>query len=536
MRRSSLALSMCIALSASACHKPEDSKPTSTAPTITPPDSPTVALESRSRQGSLVVSTRVRNESAELALIADEDDRALLLVNVTTGEAQARIGVDSRPAQILVLENGLVAVAMRDKSKVVTFSLQKNQNSELAYTFSEETSFKTAAEPIALAVSAAALGPQQLFVATGYGHTVETLDLTSQKKKLVFDVAQEPRAVVALEDGTVMVSHANAGVLTKIRGKDIAVMRLDQGEVFSRQGFALTSIGSEAFAPDTFVLPDDTSQSMRGVASGYGGGMVCQQEGWHPGWVLDQKPVASARPSGSTQGASPPQALRAEGPKKKSTVTLAARVGDFAHFNEKRPTPGLESFDCVQVMSTSGALRRMNFTRSLVTQMGTACLLPRAAAASESKREVYVACLGSNRIEVVTLGKDKPDGEPENAPKFARGWAVPKGPIGLFTQGSSLLVWSQFGHSLTRINLDTNEVATVAIQRVTELDQAIALGRELFHAAGDARISQDVIPMAAAMALGGRPLTVDASRCCLPDALAKAPLVGAENTRACTNT
>jgi mono/diheme cytochrome c family protein len=453
---------------------------------------PALHLESRSRQGSLVVSTRLRDAPGELALVSDEDDHAVLLLDVPTGKVIARAPTEGRPAQILVLESGKVAVAMRDEARVATFDLEANDSAPYAFKLVEQSTLETAPEPIALALSPAgkADAVRQLYVATGQGRTLEQFELPSNKKRFVFEIAQGPRAVVALDDGTVVVAHANAGVLTKIQGAYVVATRLDQGEVFSRQGFALAAIGNEVFAPDTLVLPEDASASMRHVASGYGGGTVCEQEGFRKGWALDQKPVLKgvAEVEASGMQVNREKTLR---PNQALAKVVASDQSAFAQFNALRPTPSIRSFDCVQVMSTSGALRRIDGARALVTQMGTACILPRAAAASEVKHEVYVACLGSNRIEAVGLGDPAPARGPMIAPKYARGWNVPKGPLGLAADGNVLLAWSQFDHSLSRIDLDTGALTSVAIEREQHLDQGVALGRELFYAAGDTRIAQD---------------------------------------------
>lgn len=476
-----------------ACGKaPTSSESSSTASSSAQPTvAPRVALtfEARSRQGSMLASTRLVGTGnsaqtfADLALVSDEDEHAVLVLDANTGVLQGKQKLNGRPGQLLVLDNGSVAVTLRDEGKVVVFSValasDEAGKDDTTVRLREEYTLYTASEPLALALSAPSQGPRQLFVATGFGRTLEQFDLVSKKKKIIFDIAQEPRAVLAQDDGTIVVSHANAGVLTQIKGAVVTPMRLDEGEMFSRQGFALTALGKDAFVPDTFVLPEDVSGAMRGVASGYGGGTVCEQEGWHKGWVLDQarantKPV----PHTGTAGAA------------------TAGQGAFTQFNPRLPTPGIRSFDCVQVMSTAGAMRRIGTrsdgtSRALVTQLGTKCILPRAAAAHEGRREVYVACLGTNRVEAIDIGKDDATGEPSAPPKMTRGWSVPKGPMGLAVYGDALLAWSQFAHRLTKIDLAGSQVSSFDVAREMTLAEKVMLGRELFHAAGDTRIAQD---------------------------------------------
>lgn len=444
-------------------------------------------LQSRSRQGSLVLSTQFdtsgtgtqklkQDVAAELALIADEDDHAVLLIEVDGGHLLAKYTLSGRPGQILILPNGQVAVTQRDAASVCILSLEKSANRETgsAFEFREEATIATDAEPLALALSAESNGPRQLFIATGNGRTLEQVDLASRKTKVVFEIAQEPRAVVALDDGTVLVAHANAGVMTRIKGSEVIPMRLDQREMFSRQGFALTTLGRDAFAPDTFVLPDDVAASMAGHASGYGGGTVCEQEGWHPGWRVDStvpgradaKPVAAATNDG------------------------------FVPLNAKAVIPNFRSFDCIDVMSTAGALRRISIkedghVRATVTQLGTACILPRAAASSDVRHEIYVACLGTNRIETIHVDDRAVRNEQEVPPTMTRRFTVPQGPVGLAVHDDTLLAWSQFAHQLSTVDLQTGHVTSIELPRAVELDKKVALGRILFHAASDPRISHD---------------------------------------------
>jgi cytochrome c peroxidase len=465
---------------------------------------------SRNRQGSTIASTALAKPKQgtqeqriawddEFALVADEDDRALLLLSVASGEAKSRVDLGARPGQLLVLSSGRVAVALRDKNEVVVYRLQDR------LVFEEEVRVQTAREPIALAESKpyGTKATSDLFVAGGASHSVEQFELAradavatrpvTLKKRVVFDVEQEPRAVIALEDGTVVVTHANAGVLTKIKGTEAKALRLDAGAMFSRQGFALTSLGKDAYVPDTFVLPEDISASMRGVAGGYGGGMACHQDSWHKGWMQDPRVAHTT----------------------KDAPVEMVNTGGFAHLDTKQAVPSFRSFDCIEVMSNAGTLRRVGpglepSAAATVTQLGTSCILPRSAAASEARREVYVACLGVDRIQAMNVGAA--DASPPTAPKLSRSWSVPKGPTGIAVHGDLALVWSQFAHQLTRIDLNAaneskgygesankkkkSEEAQSAgvsfnVLHVTELDAKVAVGRALFHAAGDTRIARD---------------------------------------------
>jgi hypothetical protein len=113
--------------------------------------------------------------------------------------------------------------------------------------------------------------------------------------------------------------------------------------------------------------------------------------------------------------------------------------------------------------------------------MGRACALPRAAAA-RGDRSLLVACLG---IDAVI----------ELDPKAAevRRFGVPSGPTGLVVDEGRAVVWSQFAHVLSIIELDRPDGRTQAIVPRQALPGwptgEVARGRLLFYARDDARMT-----------------------------------------------
>jgi hypothetical protein len=141
------------------------------------------------------------------------------------------------------------------------------------------------------------------------------------------------------------------------------------------------------------------------------------------------------------------------------------------------------------------------------------CFLPRAAAVSNDREMVLVSCLGTDEILAF-------DAEPGPLSTSARGrWHVGSGPVGIAVDDAAgeAIVWSQFAGELSRIALppkaDRDAPPTfsypstpVEVRSTAKLDAIPAtedeaprrtlsakaqLGRELFHAAGDRRVSAD---------------------------------------------
>jgi len=116
------------------------------------------------------------------------------------------------------------------------------------------------------------------------------------------------------------------------------------------------------------------------------------------------------------------------------------------------------------------------------------CLLPRAAAVDEKSDRLLVACLGVDAI----LAYDAKAKNPHLAP--IRRWKVASGPTGIAVDeaGRRAVVWSQFARTMSLLPLDqATPVAFTLPAHAAPLEATLALGRRLFHAAGDERIAGD---------------------------------------------
>jgi mono/diheme cytochrome c family protein len=135
---------------------------------------------------------------------------------------------------------------------------------------------------------------------------------------------------------------------------------------------------------------------------------------------------------------------------------------------------------------------------NVVVQDQQPCRLPRAATIDPRSKSLLVACLGIHSVVAFDAASVRP------AVTEKRRWRVPAGPTGIAVEpkGRRAVVWSQFDRSVSFIPLDGPELvneqqelndAVVSIKMPSEgpQDIAIAMGRLLFHASGDSRISQD---------------------------------------------
>lgn len=411
-----------------------------------------------------------RVSGRRVAFVADEDAKAILTVDLDTREQLAMTPLPARPGQLLVTSDGRVLVTLRDGAKIVSLGAQA-----ATAPLSVRCEAATPIEPIALATSA----DGGLYVATGWGAALAAFDARTLAPRWTAPLPREPRSVVVSDDGhTAFVSHAVGSHLSAIAldGKhaveEVAlegapegareqqaafakamakagVTNLPQNRTFkarpSCQGFALTKakvVPGRVFAPEVFVDPGD----------------------------LEQRPDGYGDASHDTE--SPSVAIVDEGTKKplESSVTVASG-------------PSIRGNRGMQVDARSPR---------------PDCLLPRAAAIDESTKSLLVTCFGIDAV----VAYDAQSPSPLRAER--KRWTVGSGPTGVAvdTEKHRGVVWSQFDRTVTTFPiggtlLSDDHGAAPAVNRTAmpalreKLPAEYALGRVLFHAAGDARLSGD---------------------------------------------
>lgn len=375
--------------------------------------------------------------SQHFALIADDEDQALHVVNTDTLQQTGVTPLPGTPGHLLILASGQLAITLRDKN---TLLLMEPADDALAKPFEERCSIPMPAEPLAIAAS-----KEKLLITSAAGSALSLLKLSDFSLEHTLALPREPRAVlIPADEKNAFISHIAGSAVSVIDLNDLskppeaadlrAGRRLDEkGTPDDKrprevsQGFALAHIvgaspgGGERrtlriFAPHTSV---DPGAFERGATVGYGGG--------------------------------------GDGP---------------------RPV--------APIVSVLDPIAKRSITSHVAGAFNTSdCLLPRSAVAGE--QTLFVACLGTDTI----LELDPWIGDPMAAE--VRRFAVPAGPTGLAlsSDGKQLFAYSSFDRALSTIDVASGEVKALALWRRAgkERDPKIERGRKLFHATKDARIS-----------------------------------------------
>jgi DNA-binding beta-propeller fold protein YncE/mono/diheme cytochrome c family protein len=441
MRRAALVVFLAIA----GC-SPKPSGGPSAADSVVPPEPPAssapepphlppesiaaVVSVDRIHEGGRVALATV--DGVKVALVADEDRSTVEIVDVAAKTILASTPLEGAPSQLLIA-GGRIIVALRDRARVVVFAATHNRSAPLF----ETGHFATSVEPLALATSS---DDSRLFVASGWGRTVDAFNLDTGEKTLSVRVGREPRAIAATEDA-LYVTHAAEDSLTRI---DLAhpeskPTTIDMNTDFfgtedmvmppfvAREAFAITRAGDNLIVPHTIV----DSGGKTSITSGYGGGSA-------------------------------------------SVATTTAFTLDAFDVRHKDPLP------------TGGAATEALDSRFFGPG---SCLLPRAAAYDARTKSVLVACVGADVVVAYDSTRMR-QGVVER-----KRWKVPSGPMGLAvdSEARAAYVFSMFDGVLSRVALDAKgkglegeRIATFPRQ-----DDDAARGRRLFSAAGDPRVAKD---------------------------------------------
>lgn len=396
----------------------------------------------------------VQDGKRSLAYVADADDGTVHTVDVATGNEIATTNVAGSPSHLIVMADGRVAVALRDRSAVQVLEPTASADEPLE----ARCVIPTAPEPVALATTP---DDTTLLVSSGWGATLGAYDAQSLAHRYDVPLSREPRAVVVSDDG-------KRAFITHVVGSRMSVVDLDKrtainmnvggteeaefgrrSKIFGGrsiverracQGYALaksTEVAGRIFAPQVLVDPGRTDER----SDGYGD-------------------------SGST----PPE------------------VGAVAVIDEDTAEPLAESLSVERDLQSMAGARKPR----------PACLLPRAAAVDGASRGLFVACMGLDTV----IEYDAASADPEHSER--RRIPVAAGPTGLAvdTEGRRLVVFSQFDRQIHIVPLEnkSDEVQNespaalrVALSRKAKATSGTdyELGRRLFHATNDPRISRD---------------------------------------------
>lgn len=450
-----------------------------------PSPTPMMAKSSCARQHPNVGASRhgVARESgvvtladtgkSTVAYVADEDSQAIYTVDLVDLKQVAKTPLQGKPSQILVLADGRVAVALKDKSSLEILEPSDSPSKPLVSLCTKATP----EEPLALAASP---NDERLLVTSGWGHALTSFDAGSLDVIGAVDLPRDPRAVVVDDSGErAYVSHAVGSKVTVVDlGKDGKPRDLDLS-VAVASPFSSGTPGFRRSGAQGFAL----AKSVENAPT--------------PGVMTE----GGKNPTGKAPTPQLPKPPAPSVPKGRIFVPMVTvdpgdpNVRSQAYYGGSRDGLPKE----VPIVSVIDGAAERSLTRaamSLGAQAKNECLLPRAAAFRASTGTLFVTCLGiDSLVEMDTRGADP-------ARLEQRRWQVPSGPTGIAVDDRSgqAVVWSQFEGRLTVIDLDekgADNAVNIPVDYSPTAEAAlIARGRQIYHTTDDARISNDGVACA----------------------------------------
>jgi hypothetical protein len=414
------------------------------------------------RSGSTVVMARVHGRL--LAYAADEDASVVRVLDVEAPAELVSIPMPGHPARMIMLPGGRLAVTMRDRARVALFTPSPVGEEGL----DPLCSLETPDEPVDLAATP---DGKTLLALSDWGHTMTAFDLDDGKPRFAVDLPRSPRALLASSDGAhAYVAHAAGGALTTVdlRAPVPAAERVDLAGESIGHFRAVTALFMDF---DDFVDfgPQKSPNSPR------------MQRRRRPSTV--SRSACQGFALAELRG---PSALLFSPMVEVATGDLTVQSSGYGAGSSVTPElPVMGILDEKAGKPVDGSL----VAREPGDSDPPPCLLPRAAAVGNGS--LYVACMG---IDAVVAYDATPKGPGQTAE--LRRWSVPSGPTGIAIHGQRAVVWSQLGGEATILSLsgDAKEKPVgvpVKHPARTEEEDTIALGRALFHASSDRRISSD---------------------------------------------
>jgi mono/diheme cytochrome c family protein len=367
-----------------------------------------------------------------VAYIADEDEHAIFTVSPSSLRVKAITRLAGAPSSLLVLADGRVVAALRDRNEVIMLEPSRDGDTALA----PICRARVETEPVALA---AARDGSFVAVVSGWGRRLTLVDSTDLRARAEVKLPLEPRGIwIDERRQRAIVSHVIGGNLTAVSlaspfatsAIDLRLNRTGEGDEkreLKRPGapaHALAHVtidgGERLLVPFVSVDPADRE---RQLPRGYGA----------------------------------------------ADVVVAPHVA------------------VVDLDASSTMFHEVRFESGNVPRRER-CTQPRAAV-SHGGHKLLVACVGPD----IVLELDGRTVDPMRVP--LRRYYLPSGPsaIAIAGDGESALVLSELAHELARIDLKGDGVSAISLPRRSDspIDPQYARGRELFHESEDLRISFD---------------------------------------------
>jgi DNA-binding beta-propeller fold protein YncE/mono/diheme cytochrome c family protein len=418
------------------------------------------------RQGSTVALARI--EDRLVAYVADADTDAIRTFDVEAGVEKAVTPLGGSPSQVLVLADGRVAVALRDRNRVEIFEPAGGAEVPLE----GRCSAPVAVEPVGLAATP---DEGRIVVTSAWGRKLSTLDAGTLAAGFEVDLAREPRSVVIDDDGQrAFVAH--------VVGAKLSVVDLGEGKHEVRE------LDLRVKGP----LQGKSSSKLREGCQGFA---LAKSISTQPDLPVEA-PIITEVPRGDDVKVITPKPARPRAPRARIFAPMVtvdpgqpeARSTGYGSTNTM--AMGAE----LPIVSVIDGAAERPLTRALLSDGAKhdgGCLLPRAAAVSAAGDALYVTCLGTDALlELDTRGLD-----PSRLER--RRWALPAGPTGVAVddRGARAVVWSQFDRQLSVVTIGGEAAVRSVVASASGARRMIApgeaWGRRLFHAVGDRRISGD---------------------------------------------
>jgi mono/diheme cytochrome c family protein len=394
-----------------------------------------------------------------IAFVADAEDRSVITVDVDAGRPVASTSIDAAVSALLVTTQGRVVALGADDARVHVLGMAAIDAPLIA-----ERSIDVPEEPVSAALlpSGAAL-----LVASRWGHALSVVGLGEDSSTVTVDLPRDPTAAVASGDGRrAFVVHA--------AGSRASVVDL---EARTARSFSLDrTIRREA--PAQFAMAKAVTFDVEPPIAHIDGDEAQPR----PPPPLPKQAAPKVRVQSVLLHADQAFALLRLDDGRLAAPLVAVDTGADAQSSgyggsEAAATPAMVSFDPDGVAAPAG-------TRVV----GSRCLLPRGAAIDSTSERMFVACLGSDEVAVLRLGRA--------GPKPGRGVRVPKGPVAVSVDERErrAVVWSAFDRVLSVLSIDPEPkvVARVSLPRMSAPPPAeVVRGRTLFHAVSDSRVSSD---------------------------------------------
>lgn len=433
------------------------------------------------RNGSGATLALAKVAGRRVAYVADEDAKALLTLDLDTRAQLAETPLGATPGQVYVAADGRVLVTLRDKNELAVLT-----TADASVPLTKRCAVATPAEPIAIAASP---DDATVVVTSGWGQKLASYDGKTLAQRFTTSLPREPRSAVVSDDGkTAFVSHAVGSILSvvdladaKHETKQLSLRGQEPGQLkaFEQRRKMVEKLNGDdpvALKAALADLESDRKKATEGRPS-------CQ------GFALAKSSAVSGRIFA-------PQVMVDPG-------DLEARPDGYGDENGQTETPAVAVVDegakatvpASLTMSRAGQLsKRGNDQRDPRPE----CLLPRAAVVDAKTKSLLVTCYGIDAV----VAYDAASANPLTSER--RRWTVGAGPSGVAVDVEKHrgVVWSQFDRTLSTFPIGGTELVddkvspslvqkTAAAPLREKLPAEYALGRILFHAAGDARISSD---------------------------------------------